>query len=71
MNAFAFLAPYYEWIKALHVISVIAWMASMLYLPRLFVYHAGPAGQVKETSDTLKIMERRLRLAIMAPGKCG
>lgn len=67
MNAFAFLAPYFEWIKALHVISVIAWMASMLYLPRLFVYHAGEAGQVKETSETLKIMERRLRLAIMAP----
>jgi len=56
----------YLWIKALHVISVIAWMAGLLYLPRLFVYHAqAPVGS--ETSETLKIMERRLLRAIMNP----
>ena len=67
MSSLDFLIPYYSWIKALHVIAVISWMASMLYLPRLFVYHAGPAGLNPETSKMLKIMERRLRLAIMAP----
>lgn len=56
----------YEWIKALHVISVIAWMAGMLYLPRLFVYHAG-AAVGSELSETLKIMERRLLRAIINP----
>jgi protoporphyrinogen IX oxidase len=56
----------YEWIKALHVIAVIAWMAGMLYLPRLFVYHtATTAGS--EASETFKIMERRLLKAIMTP----
>lgn len=56
----------YEWIKALHVISIIAWMAGLLYLPRLFVYHCeAPAGS--ETSETLKVMERRLLRAIMNP----
>jgi putative membrane protein len=56
----------YEWIKALHVISVIAWMAGMLYLPRLYVYHADSA-QGTEVSETLKIMERRLLRAIINP----
>ena len=56
----------YEWIKALHVISVIAWMAGMLYLPRLYVYHADSA-QGSELSETLKIMERRLLRAIINP----
>lgn len=56
----------YEWIKALHVISIIAWMAGLLYLPRLFVYHCeAPAGS--ETSETFKVMERRLLRAIMNP----
>lgn len=56
----------YEWILALHIISVIAWMAGLLYLPRLFVYHADtPAGS--EMSETFKIMERRLLRAIMVP----
>src|SRR5215471_19281539 len=56
----------YEWVKALHIISVIAWMAGMLYLPRLFVYHcAAPAGLVQ--SDTFKTMERRLLKAIINP----
>ena len=56
----------YEWLKALHIISVIAWMAGMLYLPRLFVYHcAAPAGSVQ--SETFKVMERRLLRAIINP----
>ena len=56
----------YLWLKAAHLVSVIAWMAGMLYLPRLFVYHckAVPGG---ELSDTLKVMERRLLKAIMTP----
>lgn len=54
------------WIKALHVISVIAWMAALLYLPRLFVYHVdAPRGS--QQSETFKIMERRLSKAIMTP----
>ena len=56
----------YEWIKALHVISVIAWMAGMLYLPRLYVYHAG-ARPGSELSETLKLMERRLLRGIVNP----
>jgi protoporphyrinogen IX oxidase len=56
----------YEWIKALHVISVIAWMAGMLYLPRLFVYHCeAPKGSPQ--SETFKVMERRLLKAIINP----
>jgi putative membrane protein len=56
----------YEWLKALHIISVIAWMAGMLYLPRLFVYHcSAPVGS--ELSETFKVMERRLLRAIMNP----
>ncbi len=56
----------YPWIKALHIISVIAWMAGLLYLPRLFVYHC----RVKpgsEAGETFKVMERRLYRAIMNP----
>ena len=56
----------YEWIKALHVIAVIAWMAGMLYLPRLFVYHCNAEPGSKQ-SETFKIMERRLLKAIMTP----
>jgi protoporphyrinogen IX oxidase len=55
-----------EWIKALHVLAVISWMAGMLYLPRLFVYHAGSAAG-SDQSETFKIMERRLLKAIMTP----
>ena len=56
----------YEWLKALHIISVIAWMAGMLYLPRLFVYHcAAEPGSVQ--SETFKVMERRLMRAIINP----
>ena len=55
-----------EWVKALHIISVISWMAGLLYLPRLFVYHAD-AEIGSELSETFKIMERRLYRAIMTP----
>ena len=54
------------WIKALHVIAIIAWMAGMLYLPRLFVYHAdAPKGS--PASETFKVMERRLLRIIINP----
>lgn len=56
----------YEWIKALHVISIIAWMAGLLYLPRLFVYHCEVAAG-SDTSERFKVMERRLLRAIMNP----
>ena len=56
----------YEWIKALHVIAVIAWMAGMLYLPRLFVYHCEAEAGSKQ-SETFQVMERRLLKAIMTP----
>ena len=56
----------YLWIKAFHIIAVIAWMAGMLYLPRLFVYHAA-AKPGSELSETFKIMERRLLRFIMTP----
>lgn len=56
----------YDWIKALHVISIIAWMAGLLYLPRLFVYHCEVAAG-SEASETFKVMERRLLRAIMNP----
>jgi protoporphyrinogen IX oxidase len=56
----------YLWLKALHVVAVIAWMAGMLYLPRLFVYHCdAPKGSIQ--SETFKIMERRLLKAIINP----
>ena len=54
------------WVKAIHVIAIIAWMAGMLYLPRLFVYHAeAPKGS--DVSATFKVMERRLLKAIINP----
>ena len=56
----------YLWVKALHIISVIAWMAGLLYLPRLFVYHCD-ADPGSARSEMLKVMERRLLWAIMAP----
>src|SRR6201982_316921 len=64
----ATLAPssFYPWIKAFHVMAVIAWMAGMLYLPRLFVYHCdAEPGSVQ--SETFKVMERRLLRAIINP----
>ena len=62
----AWLAAAYPWLKALHIIAVIAWMAGLLYLPRLFVYHAA-AAPGSEQSETFKTMERRLLKAIMTP----
>lgn len=62
----SWLAPYYPWLKTLHILSVIAWMAGMLYLPRLFVYHAG-SEPGSPASETFKTMERRLYRAIMTP----
>jgi len=60
------LISLYPWVKSLHIISVIAWIAGMLYLPRLFVYHCdAPVGSDK--SETFKIMERRLLRAIINP----
>ena len=56
----------YEILKALHIVSVIAWMAGLLYLPRLFVYHA-EAGPGTPQGETFKVMERRLLRAIMNP----
>jgi len=61
-----FLAAHYLWLKALHVISVIFWMAGMAYLPRLFVYHA-EAEVGSDKSETFKIMERRLLRGIINP----
>ena len=56
----------YVWVKALHVIAVISWMAGMLYLPRLFVYHCEAEIGSKQ-SETFKVMERRLLKAIINP----
>ena len=60
------LAVAYPWVKALHVISVIAWMAGLLYLPRLFVYHAQVA-PFSEAAERYKKQERLLFRAIMNP----
>ena len=61
-----FLAGAYPWIKSLHVIAVIAWMAGIFYLPRLFVYHCSLVPGSAE-SERFKVMERRLLKQIMAP----
>lgn len=60
------MMDYYMWIKAMHVIAVISWMAGMLYLPRLFVYHT-EAGQDSPIAPTFQIMERRLLRYIINP----
>jgi putative membrane protein len=60
------VAGFYPWIKAFHIIGVVAWMAGLLYLPRLFVYHAAaPVGSDRHA--TFMIMERRLLRGIMLP----
>ncbi len=60
------LAGWHEWLKALHIVAVVAWMASMLYLPRLYAYHcAAEPGGIQ--SETFKIMERRLLRVILNP----
>ena len=61
-----FLSDWYPWIRAFHIISVIAWMAGMLYLPRLFVYHV-EAGPGSAQAETFKVMERRLLRLIINP----
>ena len=55
-----------EWIKALHIVAVVSWMAGLFYLPRLLVYHCGVAPK-SQSSELFKIMERRLLSAIMRP----
>ena len=61
-----FLAPFYLWTKSLHLISVIAWMVALLYLPRLFVYHCEVLPRSDE-SERFKVMERRLLRQIALP----
>jgi putative membrane protein len=61
-----FFYPWLLWIKALHVVAVISWMAGLLYLPRLFVYHCA-ASIGSPQSETFKVMERRLLRFIMTP----
>ena len=62
----AFLLGIYPWIKAFHVIAVISWMAGLLYLPRLFVYHS-EAERGSPQSETFKVMEGKLSRMIMRP----
>jgi putative membrane protein len=60
------MAEWFPWLKVIHVVSVVAWMAGLFYLPRLFVYHRGVlAGN--EASELFKVMERRLMVAIVRP----
>jgi len=62
----ALLAPLYPWLKALHIVSMVAWMAGLFYLPRLYVYHcAVPHGSIE--SERFKVMERRLLKQITTP----
>lgn len=60
------MTSFYLWIQALHVLAVITWMAGLLYLPRLYVYHCGVAPG-SEASETFKVMERKLLRYIMNP----
>jgi putative membrane protein len=62
----SFFADLYPWTKALHIIAVIAWMAGILYLPRLYVYHCDTKPG-SEISERFKVMERRLYKQIMTP----
>lgn len=61
------LGSYYSWLKAAHVISVIAWMAGIFYLPRLFVYHVERAKPGSEMDQTFQVMEEKLLRVIMNP----
>jgi putative membrane protein len=61
------LSNWYLWTKALHVVSVIAWMAGLFYLPRLYVYHVEVVGAGSQTDELFQTMERRLLRAIMNP----
>ena len=62
-----FLSLAYLWVKSLHVIAVVAWMAGLFYLPRLFVYHAEQVAKGSPTEAMFLAMERRLLRAIMVP----
>ena len=62
-----FLTDWYFWVKSLHVVSVIAWMAGLFYLPRLFVYHVEAVAAGSATDTLFQTMERRLLRAIMNP----
>jgi putative membrane protein len=62
-----FLLEWYFWVKALHIMSVISWMAGMFYLPRVFVYHAERAKVGSEMSETFKVMEYKLMRVIINP----
>ena len=64
---FDWLAIAYPWIKTAHIIAVISWMAGLLYLPRLFVYHAEAASPGTGFSETMKVMEHKLLRFIMNP----
>jgi putative membrane protein len=61
------LAPAYLWIQAGHVVAVVAWMAGLFYLPRLFVYHAERGAPGTGLDEAFRVMERRLLRAIMTP----
>ena len=60
------MAEWFLWLKVIHIVSVVAWMAGLFYLPRLFVYHCGVSAG-SEASELFKVMERRLKAAIMRP----
>lgn len=62
-----FLATSYPWVKWLHIVSIIAWMAGLFYLPRLFVYHVERIERGSDTDELFQTMERRLLKAIMNP----
>ena len=64
------LVDWYPWVKALHILAVIAWMAGLFYLPRLFVYHA-EQGAAGDTDQMFQAMERRLLRGIMVPAMVG
>jgi protoporphyrinogen IX oxidase len=60
------IVTHYDWLRALHIIAVVAWMAGLMYLPRLYVYHSSAVAG-GELDETLKVMERRLYNGIMNP----
>ena len=66
MNLGALAQQAYPWLKAMHIVAVIAWMAGIFYLPRLFVYHA-ESSIGSEKSETFKVLEQRLLAVIMTP----
>jgi len=68
---FDFLSEIYPWTKALHIVSIVAWMAGLFYLPRLFVYHAEASTPGDSRDEIFQVMERRLLRAIMNPAMIG